>query len=323
MFERSFVVGPEHHKLRLDRFLEGAIPGLSIGRLKDSIRAGEVTVDGAPREAGLKLLEGNVVEVRMAEDPVLAMLPEPIPLEVLYEDDNLLVVDKPAFMLAHPTSTVHSGTLLNAATFHVNVGRVAGLVRPLLVHRLDRMTSGLITISKTRRAHVRLSAAWHDRRVTKLYTALLCGALADEAGVIDAPIGGSRDRHPGFAVDPEGRPARTRYAVVRAIGPFTLAELEPLTGRTNQIRIQAAHAGAPIAGDDLHGQPELARFRECAPEAPRCARLFLHASALDFPHPITGETVSVRAGLPAELRAFLDSAEAQYCGGGEERTGLV
>lgn len=300
--------------MRLDRFLERALPGISIGRIRRGIKEGEVTVDGLGRDSGLKLIEGNVVEVRMAEEPVEAMRPEPIPIVVHYEDENLLVVEKPAGMLAHPTSKVHSGTLLNAVGHHVNVGRTGDFIRPLLVHRLDRMTSGLITISKTRRAHAVLAAAWHDRKVTKRYLALLCGRLPAEEGIIDAPIGGARDRHPGFAVDPAGRPARTRFQTAREVGPFTLAELEPLTGRTNQLRIHSAHVGAPIAGDDLHGQPELASFYAAHPRAPVCPRLFLHASALEFLHPITGERVSARSALPPELEAFVAEVEERSRG---------
>ena len=306
-FERRYEVGSEHARLRLDRFLERALPGVSIGRLRHAVKIGEVTVDGRHRDAGIKLIEGNVVELRMPEEPRQVMLAEDLPLIVLYEDDNLLVVDKPALMLAHPTSRVHSGTLLNAVNHHVNVGNDGDPIRPLLVHRLDRMTSGLVTISKTRRAHVRLSETWHDRKVTKLYTALLCGRLPADEGIIDAPIGGARDRHPGFAVDNEGRAAQTRFKVLREIGPFTLAELEPLTGRTNQLRIHTAHVNAAIAGDDLHGQPELESFHRSNPIAPLCPRLFLHATSLEFDHPITGARIKVESPLPNELGLFLES----------------
>jgi 23S rRNA pseudouridine1911/1915/1917 synthase len=311
-YYRAFPVEPADARVRLDRFVEGHIPGLSRGRIRAAILSGEITVDGLARESGRRLREGQLVEVRMPAAPVEAMAPEPIPIDVVYEDDGFLVVDKPAEMFAHPTYRVHSGTLLNAVAYHVN--RAAGArdrIRPLLVHRLDRATSGLIVVSKTARAHNALAKAWMERRVEKRYVALLCGRLPSAAGLLDAPIGSTRERMPGYGVLPAGRPARTRYALLGEYGPYSLAELEPLTGRTNQLRIHADWAGAPIAGDDLHGLPNIARFRERNPGVPYPPRLFLHAAGLTFPHPTTREPVALEAPLPGELAAFLDEIEGR------------
>jgi 23S rRNA pseudouridine1911/1915/1917 synthase len=305
-YYRAFRVEREDERERLDRFVERQIPGLSRGRIRAAIHAGEVTIDGLVRESGRRLREGQVVEVRMAAAPVEAMTPEPIPIDVVYEDDGFLVVDKPAEMFAHPTYRVHSGTLLNAVAHHVNRGRgERDRIRPLLVHRLDRATSGLIVVSKAARAHNALARAWSERRVEKRYVALLCGRLPDGAGVVDAPIGSTRERMPGYGVLPGGRPAQTRYRVLDERGPYSLVELEPLTGRTNQLRIHADHAGAPIAGDDLHGLPTIARFREHNPELPYPNRLFLHAAALAFAHPVTRQRLELEAPLPPELHGFL------------------
>jgi 23S rRNA pseudouridine1911/1915/1917 synthase len=305
-YERSFVVSDEEARERLDRFVELRLPAVSRGRIRAAIVAGSVTVDGEVRESGRRLRPGQVVEIRLAAPFVETMQPEAIPITVLYEDDGFLVVDKPAEMFAHPTHRVHSGTLLNAVAHHLNDGSPAREhVKPLLVHRLDRATSGLLVISKLPRVHTALSKAWSERRVEKRYVALVCGSLPDVAGVVDAPIGGSRDHSPGFRVMADGRPAQTRYRVVEERGPYALVELEPLTGRTNQLRIHMDHAGAPIAGDDLHGQPSIARFREVNPDAPYPARLFLHASRLAFEHPVTREPFVIDAPLPADLDAFL------------------
>jgi 23S rRNA pseudouridine1911/1915/1917 synthase len=306
MFERAFVVPAPLARERLDRFLEIQLPGVSRMRVRRAILDREITVNGVHRESGRRLAEGDLVEVRMAREPVRAVLPEEIPLDVLHEDDAILAVNKPAGMLVHPTSRVHSGTLLNAIIHHVARGAAGSAPpRPLLVHRLDHATSGVLVASKTPRAHRILARAFNERRVEKRYLALVCGRLESEEGLIDAPIGSSRETTPGFGVRPEGRPARTRYRLVRRYGPFTLVELEPLTGRTNQLRIHCAHAGAPIAGDDLHGQPELAAFRARYPQAVQPDRLFLHAARLKFLHPITCESLALEAPLPVELATFL------------------
>jgi 23S rRNA pseudouridine1911/1915/1917 synthase len=305
-YRRSFEVGQEDARERLDRFVERQLPAVSRGRIRAAIGAGSVTVDGAALESGRRLRAGQVVEIRLDVPLVEAMAPEPIPISVLYEDDAFLVVDKPAEMFAHPTHRVHSGTLLNAVAYHLNATAEArDHVKPLLVHRLDRATSGLLVISKTARAHNALARAWSDRRVEKRYIALVCGRVPQVEGVVDAPIGGTRDQNPGFRVMAEGRPAQTRYRVLDHYGPYSLLELEPLTGRTNQLRIHMDHVDAPIAGDDLHGLPNIARFRERFPDARYPSRLFLHASRLAFAHPTTREPLVVESPLPPALHDFI------------------
>lgn len=308
MFDRSFIVEAEHNTERLDRFLEHVLPEVSRLRLRRAILAGQVTIDGVAWESGRRLRQGQVVRFSSDEDVVGAMGPEDIPLNVLFEDEALLIVNKPAGMLAHPTSRVHSGTLLNAAIFHVNRTNTSGKrIRPLLVHRLDRATSGAIVLSKQAKAHETLARAWNQRRVRKWYLALVCGRMPDECGVIDAPIGGARDRMPGYAVDPAGRPAQTRYRTLSHRGPFSFVELEPLTGRTNQLRIHCAFAGASIAGEDLHGLPGLERFSAEHPTVAQPGRLFLHASRLEFEHPVRREPFEIDAPLPARLTEFLST----------------
>ena len=303
-FTRSFIVEESESRDRLDHFLEHRIAGLSRGRIRSAILRGEVTVDGEPRDSGRKLIPGQQIVVAFDREPLLTMTPEDIPLSIVHEDDALLVVNKPAGMYAHPTHRVHAGTLLNAAAWHLNATNPSVTIKPLLVHRLDRATSGLLVMSKTLKAHAFVAKQWMERRVGKAYVALLCGHLPEDEGIIDAPIGSSRDHHPGFRVMPDGRHAQTRYREIERIGPWSLVEMEPLTGRTNQLRIHAAYAGAAIAGDDLHGQPELEVFRERNPEAVQPDRLFLHAAFLRFQHPVTRELLELEAPLPSELEAF-------------------
>jgi 23S rRNA pseudouridine1911/1915/1917 synthase len=302
-----YEVEESEGRMRLDRFVESRLPDVSRGRIRRAILRGEITVNGTLRESGRRVVEGDRVEFRAQVPVVASMAEESIPISILYEDDALLVVDKPSGMLAHPTSRVHSGTVVNAANWHVNrESESAGRVRPLLVHRLDQATSGALVLSKSLEAHNHLARAFGERRVTKKYLALVCGSLESNEGMIDAPIGGSRDRVPGFAVDETGRPARTAYRRIERYGPYDLVELQPLTGRTNQLRIHCDHAGAPIAGDDLHGLPRIAEFRERNTTAPYPDRLFLHAASIAFRHPSTCEELLVEAPLPAELRQFLD-----------------
>ncbi|MBK6426516.1 MAG: RluA family pseudouridine synthase [Blastocatellia bacterium] len=304
-FTRSFIVDESESRDRLDYFLERRIVGLSRGRIRSAILRGEVTVDGESRDSGRKLRPGQQIVVAFDREPPLTMTPEDIPLSIVHEDDALLVVNKPAGMYAHPTHRIHAGTLLNAAAWHLNATNPSVTIKPLLVHRLDRATSGLLVMSKTLKAHAFVAKQWMERRVEKGYIALLCGRLPESEGIIDAPIGSSRDHHPGFRVMPDGRPAQSRYRELERIGPWTLADMEPLTGRTNQLRIHAAFAGAAVAGDDLHGQPELEIFREANPGADQPERLFLHAARLRFQHPVTREHLGLEAPLPVELEAFL------------------
>lgn len=304
-FTRSFIVDESESRDRLDHFLERRIVGLSRGRIRSAILRGEVTVDGEHRESGRKLIPGQRIDVAFPNEPLLTMTPEDIPISIIHEDEALLVVDKPSGMFVHPTHRVHSGTLLNAAAWHLNLGNPSMAVKPLLVHRLDKATSGLLVMSKTLRAHAYVAKLWMERRVEKKYVALVAGRFPEAEGVIDAPIGSSRELHPGFRVMAEGRPARTRYRELERIGPWTLVEMEPLTGRTNQLRIHAAHAGAAIAGDDLHGQPELAAFRAEHPGLIEPERLFLHAARLCFEDPTKREPLVLEAPLPVELVEFL------------------
>ena len=312
MYERSFTVEEVEARERLDHFLERRLEGVSRGHIRRAILEGAVTINGEHRESGRRLRAGDRIEVRLDEAPRLVLVPEAIPLRVLFEDAHMLAVDKPSGMFAHPTSRVHSGTLLNAALYHTRHDSRERGARPLLVHRLDRATSGVLVLSKTPRAQQRLAKTWHDRRVRKRYLALVCGAMPAPEGTIDAPIGGTRDRTPGFRVMESGRPAQTHFRTLAIYGPFTLVELEPLTGRTNQLRIHTAHVGAPIAGDDLHGQPELDAFRRLHPEAVMPDRLFLHAAALELEHPDSGEPLTIEAPLPAELVAHLDEVARRY-----------
>jgi 23S rRNA pseudouridine1911/1915/1917 synthase len=304
---KVFVIGPPEARQRLDEFLAGRFGEISRMRLRQAIVDGEVTLNGAVTHGGRRLAEGDEVACCFRELAPTAMTPEPIPLAVLYEDESMAVVDKPAGMPAHPTRHHKSGTLANALAYHFNRDRRPAdpWVRPGLPHRLDRATSGLMAVAKTQRALSRLTVQFQERQVEKRYLALVYGCLSADEGVIDAPIGRDAERRPRWQVMAEGRPAQSRFRVRERRRDFTLLEMEPVTGRTNQLRIHAAHAGHPIVGDPEFGRDMLAERYAALAEAAPALRLFLHAAHLAFRHPVTGDWLSFTSPLPVELADYL------------------
>ena len=292
----QFRVGEGEAGGRLDRFLAARLPNLSRMRIASLVAAGACAVNGAAAHAGFKLRPGDSVEIAFDEAAADgAMTPEPIPLDVLHEDEDLLVVDKPAGMLVHPTRAVKSGTLANALTHHLNRGSQT-LVRPGLPHRLDRATSGLMVVAKNQRALGVLARHFHRRLVEKRYLALVHGRIRADGMTISAPVGREEEAWPKWRVTEDGRPAESRLRVVERRRTLSLVELEPVTGRTNQLRIHCAHVGHAIVGDGWYGST--ARSRLC-----------LHAARLAFNHPTGGARVEFASALPAEIASLLEAAD--------------
>ncbi len=302
---RSLMPSDEQAGWRLDRFLAERFGAISRMRLRQAIAEGDVTVNGVARTAGWKLRPGDVIDARLSDVGPTAMTPEAIPVPVLFEDEHLAVVDKPAGMVAHPTAHWRGGTLVNALAHHFNRQPGAPIIRPGLPHRLDRLTSGLMVVAKSDTVLQRLTLAFQARQVEKRYVALVHGRVLADEGAITAPIGRDAEQRPRWGVRAAGRAAETRFRVTERLPRHTLLEMEPVTGRTNQLRIHAAHAGHPIAGDPEFGRDLVAeRFSEadgkCVP-----ARLFLHAAHLGFSHPASGEPLVFSAVLPLELVEYL------------------
>jgi len=304
-----FRIEEDDAGLRVDEFLASRFGALSRMRITNLIESGACVVNGTAARAGLRVLADDSLEISFAEGAPTGMLPEPMPLEVIYEDESLAVVVKPSGMLVHPTLSVKSGTLINALAYHFNReiyensssearggaahGERHALARPGLVHRLDRETSGLMVVAKTPRPLTILSKHFRKRLVEKRYTALVFGEVEQPKGTINAPIGRDPERRPRWRVMDDGKEAETRYSMVERLNGATLLELTPVTGRTNQLRIHCAYIGHPIVGDMMHSQHEGAD------------RLCLHASRLAFHHPDTGDWKEFTSPLPDDFQAIV------------------
>src|ERR671910_36927 len=257
---------------RLDRYVADQLPDLSRGTVQGLIESGRVRVDGQQRKPKFRMTPGEVVSVEIPSPRIDELLPDPIPLNVVYEDADVIVIDKPAGMVVHPAPGHPRGTLANALLAHVPGISVGGTQRPGIVHRLDKDTSGLIVAAKTDRGRTALVSQWESRSVEKAYLALVSGSVADEEAIIDAPIGRDPKNRQRMAVVRAGRPAVTQFRVVERFPDATLLEVSIETGRTHQIRVHLAFIGHPVVGDQVYGRARLT--------GPHLDRQFLHASAL-------------------------------------------
>ena len=317
--EELFTAGPaaaEDAGARLDRWLAAGIPGLSRERLKALIRDGRVTVNGATvSDASAKIKPGDRAEVRVP--PAVAAVPEAeaIPLSVVYEDADVIVVDKPAGLVVHPAAGNASGTLVNALIAHCgdSLSGIGGVRRPGIVHRLDKHTSGLMVAAKNDAAHQALVAGFAARKVRRTYQALVWGVPRPRAGTIEGDIGRSpRNRKKMAVLARGGRPARTDYRVLQAwTSSLALVECRLQSGRTHQIRVHLAHVGHPVVGDATYGRAPAARLK-ALPQAATArisalSRQLLHAVRLEFRHPATGAQLAFESPLPVEMAAILST----------------
>ena len=310
---REFVVPPEAAGDRLDLFLVRQMPDWSRSQIQRLIREGLVTVGAGPaKKAGEEIEAGTPIRVQ-AEHEELRAVAEDLPLAIVYEDSDILVVNKAAGMVVHVGAGMKSGTLVNAVLAHVatkaGLSTLGGVQRPGIVHRLDKMTSGMVVVAKNDTAHRRLSEQFKSREVRKTYVALVHGRVANDSGEIMRPVGRDpqrRTRMKAGGIAP--REALTKYRVLRRWNRLTLVEAMPRTGRTHQIRVHLASIGHPVVGDLTYGAP--GKLRIGGREEPTLPRTFLHAARLAFTHPISGAPLEFEAPLPAELREFLARVES-------------
>ncbi len=334
--QRTLVVPPEAAGQRLDQFLTSQLDGVSRSRVQLLLEQGDVLVDGGRLKASSKLRGGESIVISGEPRPApLKAIAEDIPLQVVFEDANLAVIDKPAGMMVHAGSgqtedARNRGTLVNALLHRFRaLSTTSGELRPGIVHRLDKDTSGLIIVAKNDRTHAALAEMFSTRQVKKTYIALVHGSVERAKGTITAAIGRDPMRRTRMTtrVQEDGRSAVSHYEVVRRLttrfGKFSLVRVRIETGRTHQIRVHMASIGHPVVGDTLYGAsgqltdqaamqaaPSKAARRKADPERLRLGRNFLHAAELEFTHPKTGKPLSLASPLPGALNAFLERLES-------------
>jgi len=298
------LVGGTDAGQRLDRYLAATLPELSRSYIQQLIGDGHVRVNDVIVKASYRTQAGDAVAVTLPLPKPTDIVPEDLPLVICYEDSDLVVVDKPAGMVVHPAPGHTTGTLVNALLFHYPDMRIGDDLRPGIVHRIDRDTSGLLVVAKNDRAKAALQAQQQARQMRKLYVALIEGNFREPSGTIDAPI----DRHPNdrlrMGVVAGGRASRTHYRTLESLGPYSLVEVLLETGRTHQIRVHFQHKHHPIVGDPLYG-----------PKRPGMSlglkRQFLHAQRLGFCN-VRDEWIECESPLPPELQTVLDGLRARY-----------
>jgi 23S rRNA pseudouridine1911/1915/1917 synthase len=296
-------------KARLDKFLQEHFPETSRGTFQRLIENGDVRVDDQPTKATHHPRAGEAITIEWPEPIPADALPEDIPLEILFEDEHLLVLNKRAGIVVHPAAGHASGTLVNALLHHCgdqlsSIGGIGGVARPGIVHRLDKDTSGCIVVAKNDPAHLALSAQFAVRTTTKIYHALVCGQPSKPKYTVKEPLA----RHPvhrkKIAITPNGREAHTDFRVLETLKKSTLIEAILHTGRTHQIRVHLQHLGCPVVGDAVYGgRPARAFTQATGYTAPR---QMLHAFTLGFDHPASGERLTLEAPLPEDFQKALD-----------------
>ena len=306
---REFVV--EDGQERMDVFLAGQRTGLTRSQVQRLTKEGYIVLNGGVPKASRKLRKGDRISLTVPPPTTLGLTPEPIPLNVVYQDEELLVIDKPAGLTVHPSPGHPAHTLVNALlALCPDLKGIGGVIRPGIVHRLDKDTSGLMVVAKGTRAHLHLTAQIKARTTSKGYLALARGWVEPSEGVIEAAIGRDPRNRKRMAVVPGGRPASTKYKVLKyfALHPekYSYVEIFPKTGRTHQIRVHFASVGHPLVGDAMYGSkgPSLSHRK-----GPLLGRQFLHANLLGFRHPATEEYLEFTCPLPEELQSALEVLE--------------
>ncbi len=294
---------------RLDAFLAGHVEGWSRSRLQRLIDDGDVLVNGRESKSSYKLHANDEIEADLSTLPPLTFQAEDIPLEIIFEDGDLLVVNKPAGMVVHPAAGVTAGTLANALAFHFQkLSKAGGETRPGIVHRLDKGTSGLMVVAKTETAHEKLADQFRAREVFKSYVALVHGQMEPDAGEIDQPIARDPRHRTRMAVVRTGRSALTLFRTRKHFGRFSLLDIELKTGRTHQIRVHLAWLKHPVVGDETYGsgRDNTILDPKIRGRVAKLGRQFLHAEKLGFNHPRTNERMEFSSELPEELQELLD-----------------
>ena len=293
----------EHSGERIDRFLSGNLKDLSRSYIQKLLKENRILVNSSTVKANYKINEGDEIDIQLPELEILDIKPENIPLDILYEDEDILIVNKPKGMVVHPSPGHYSQTLVNAVMYHCGdrLSGINGVLRPGIVHRIDMDTTGSLLICKNDHAHQILAEQLKDHSITRRYQAIVHGNLKEDSGTVDAPIGRHPvDRKKMSTNSPHGKKAVTHYRVLERFGNYTYIECTLETGRTHQIRVHMASIGHPILGDTIYG-PARCPFR--------LQGQTLHAKILGFVHPSTGKYVEFDAPLPEYFTALLEKLQ--------------
>ncbi len=297
----TLVAGDNSDNVRIDKYISDNIAELTRSAVQGLIQSGGVLVGGGTVTKSFKLKVGDVIEISFAPPEPLDALPENIPIDIVYEDNDLLVVNKPKGMVVHPAHGNHSGTLVNALLYHCgdSLSGINGVIRPGIVHRIDKNTSGLLIVAKNDVSHVKLSEQIKAHSFTREYEAIAVGAFKEKEGTIDAPIGRHRiDRKKMCVTSENSKNAVTHYSVIRQYGGFAHVKLRLETGRTHQIRVHLSYIGHAVLGDDVYGKPYKNLVGQC-----------LHARKIGFIHPSTGEYMEFTSELPDYFTEVLAKLE--------------
>ena len=295
-----------HSNVRCDTYIAENVPFVTRSFAKHLFESGAVTVNGKQVKASFKLSEGDKIELELPEPKPLEAKAQNIPLDIVYEDDDVLVIDKPRGMVVHPAAGNEDGTLVNAVLYHCGgkLSGINGVLRPGIVHRIDKDTTGLLVVAKNDNAHLSLTNQLSDRSLSRTYYAIVHGNITEDSGTVSAPVARSEhDRKKMAVTHKNGKEAVTDFTVLERFGKYTLVRCKLRTGRTHQIRVHMRHIGHPILGDKTYGVKK---------EEFSLSGQLLHAGEIGFIHPRTGEHVSFTSPLPVDFKDTLDKIRKKY-----------
>ena len=297
---QRLTVSPEEAGVRIDKYLAEQLPDITRSYLQKLLKDGSVQMNGKPVKASTKTAAGAVIELTIPEPEEPEILPEDIPLDILYEDSDVILINKPKDMVVHPAAGHYTGTLVNALMYHCkgDLSGINGVLRPGIVHRIDKDTTGVLIVCKNDKAHNALAEQLKEHSITRKYRAIVCGNLKEDEGTVDAPLGRHpQDRKKMAIVRTGGKRAVTHYRVLKRFGNYTYIECQLETGRTHQIRVHMASLGHPLLGDEVYGRVKSPFKLEGQT---------LHAMVLGFIHPTTGEYMEFEAPLPEYFEKLLE-----------------
>lgn len=294
----SYLVENIESDVRIDKWICEQNQEISRSMLQKLLKDNQVTVNGKAVSKSYKITNGDEIVLEIPEPVELDVLPENIPIEIVYEDDDLLVVNKPKGMVVHPAVGNYNGTLVNALLYHCKgrLSSINGVIRPGIVHRIDKNTSGLLIVAKTDKAHAGLAEQIKAHTFTREYQAIVCGKLKENTGIIEAPIGRHPvDRKKMCVTEKNSKEAKTEYIVINEFNGYSYMKLKLYTGRTHQIRVHMSYIGHPVFGDDVYGKASKLCEGQC-----------LHAKKIGFVHPISNEYLEFESELPEYFKSVLN-----------------